>query len=229
MEFRRYGVYYAPPRGPLANFGAQWLGWDLDAGQPVAQPDWPHLPLPIEEITQTPRKYGFHATLKPPFRLAEGQTEAALMDAFDLLGTRSFHPIDNLRLSVTPLGRFLALTATGNTAQIGAMADMCVETLDVFRAPPTDSELNKRRQKGLSLNQERLLLTWGYPHVMEEFRFHMTLTGRLPKPVLPEVKAVLEGALQEILAEPFVIDCICLVGQDHDGQFHLIRRHSLSG
>lgn len=228
MVYRRYGVYYAPPPGPLATFGASWLGWDMEGGKPVAHPDIPGLPLPIEEITETPRKYGFHATLKPPFRLAEGRTEAELVEAVATLGGRTFHPVMGLALQVSQLGRFIALTAQGNTAQLGGLAAMCVETLDGFRAPPTEAELAKRRASGLSHSQEMMLLNWGYPYVMDEFRFHMTLTGKLPKSVLSATHAALETALAAVLSDPFMIDTICLVGEDNLGRFHLMHRHTLS-
>ncbi|MEL7254447.1 MAG: DUF1045 domain-containing protein [Pseudomonadota bacterium] len=228
MNFKRYAVYYAPPPGPLAEFGAAWLGWDMERGAAVAHPDLPGLPLPVEEITATPRKYGFHATLKPPFRLAEGRTEAELVEAVAILGSRTFHPVKDLRLNVTALGRFLALTAQGNVAQLSGLAAMCVETLDMFRAPAGEAELARRRGAGLSPGQEAMLVRWGYPYVMDEFRFHMTLTGKLPKAVLPEVHAVLDQALDGVIPDPFALDTICLVGEDDEGRFHLMHRHTLS-
>ncbi|MEM6588062.1 MAG: DUF1045 domain-containing protein [Pseudomonadota bacterium] len=228
MEFKRYAVYYAPPPGQLADFGAAWLGWDMTRGAPVAHPDFPGLPMPVEEITATPRKYGFHATLKPPFRLAEGRSEAELVEAVGILGSRTFHPVMDLQLSVTQLGRFLALTATGNTAQLGGLAAMCVERLDIFRAPAGEAELARRRGAGLSPGQEAMLMRWGYPYVMEEFRFHMTLTGKLPKTVLPELHSVLDKALEGVIRGPFTLDTICLVGEDDEGRFHLMHRHTLS-
>ncbi|MEO0371650.1 MAG: DUF1045 domain-containing protein [Pseudomonadota bacterium] len=227
MGYRRYAVYYVPPPGPFAAFGAAWLGWDLERGT-VAHPDMPSLPLPVEDITATPRKYGFHATLKPPFRLADGRTEGELMDAVDILGSRTFHPVMGLRLELVQLGRFLALKATGHTAQLGGLAAMCVETLDMFRAPASDGELARRRGAGLRPGQEAMLMRWGYPYVMDEFRFHMTLTGKLPKPVLTEVHAALDGALQDVVPDPFTLDTIALVGEDDAGRFHLIHRHTLS-
>ena len=150
------------------------------------------------------------------------------MQAVNILGARTFHPVMDLHLSLTQLGRFMALTASGNTAQLGGLAAMCVETLDVFRAPATPDELAKRRAGGLSQGQEAMLQRWGYPYVMDEFRFHMTLTGKLPKASLPGVRAVLDSALQGVLSDPFTLDTICLVGEDENGRFHLMHRHSLS-
>ena len=48
-----------------------------------------------------------------------------------------------------------------------------------FARPPGAAELERRRKAGLSAAQEKMLLRWGYPYVLDEFRFHLTLTGRL--------------------------------------------------
>ena len=48
----------------------------------------------------------------------------------------------------------------------------------------------RRLRSPLSPQQRELLVRYGYPYVHEEFRFHMTLTGRVPRPV--EVTAALE-------------------------------------
>ena len=77
--FARYAIYWAPDPGPLADWAARWLGWDPAGGMDLVHPDLPALPRPVAEITATPRKYGFHGTVKPPFRLAEG-TDAAELD-----------------------------------------------------------------------------------------------------------------------------------------------------
>ena len=87
-RFARYAVYYTPEPGPLADFGAAWLGWDIATGAEVAHPDLPGLPRPVAELTATPRKYGFHGTVKPPFRLAEGHDAEGLELAAQHLATR---------------------------------------------------------------------------------------------------------------------------------------------
>ncbi|MEN9060138.1 DUF1045 domain-containing protein [Ponticoccus litoralis] len=172
MSYARFAVYYLPPEGALSSFGARWLGWDVLTGR--AAPHWPEPGL--EAVTQTPRKYGFHATLKPPFRLAEGQTPEALDKAVAAMAARCA-PAPAEGLEVARLGSFLALVPQGDTAQIARIAATCVEALDEFRAPATEAELARRRAARLTPEQEALLSRWGYPYVMQAFRFHMTLTG----------------------------------------------------
>lgn len=227
MSYKRYAVYYTPSDEGFAHFGAEWLGWDIAAGAPVDQPDLPDLPAPLSELTATPRPYGFHGTIKPPFRLAEGTTEAALFEAFDRLCTQ-MPPATLDGLELATLGRFLALVVRGDDTPLKGMAAMAVETLDSFRAPPTAAELEKRRAAGLTERQDTHLQRWGYPYVMDDFRFHMTLSSKLPKDQLDAVHAVLAQRLHGRIPEPFVLDGLSLVGEGDDGHFHLIQRHGFA-
>jgi putative phosphonate metabolism protein len=171
----RVAIYYAPladdPLTPQAN---AWLGRDPVTGAPVAQP-----PIAgIEEVTAEPRRYGFHATLKPPMRLAEGRTWRELMTAVRAVAAR-VPPFDLPRLSVQDLWGFLALRETALCPALQALADACVEELDDFRAPPSEAELARRRAADLSAEQEAMVQRWGYPYVFGSWFFHMTLTQRL--------------------------------------------------
>lgn len=228
MEFRRYAVYFTPEaQTKLARWGAAWLGWDVTAGEMVAHPQIGGLPAPVAELTQTPRKYGFHATLKPPFRLAEGQSPEALGRAVERLA-KQCTPIALDGLQLTPLGRFLALVPLGTQTALEALAEMTVETLDDFRAPLTEAELERRRKGGLNPEQEEMLARWGYPYVMGQFRFHMTLTGKLPRDQIGPAQAALTTALHGVVPQPFPVDGLSLVGEAEDGRFHLIHRYALS-
>ncbi|EEE35722.1 putative xylose isomerase [Rhodobacteraceae bacterium KLH11] len=223
MSYTRFAIYYLPPAGPLADFGAAWLGWDVTRGCEMPGPDLPGL----QDITMTPRKYGFHGTLKPPFRLADGCTLADLKKAVSELAS-ALAPAQCDGLRVTPLGRFLALTIRGDTESLRRVAKACVRDLDGFRAPMSEAELARRRKPGLSARQTALLAEWGYPYVMEEFRFHMTLTGRMPKSDIPVWMGILQSQLPD-LPEPFVVDQIALCGEREDRRFELIHRHMLTG
>ncbi len=212
-----------PPEGPLSTFGASWLGWDIVNAADVPQFDVPGL----DDITMTPRKYGFHGTLKPPFRLNPGQTAEDLGTAVAAMAGR-IAPATCGGLRLSPLGRFLALTPFGALDQLPKVAEACVRDLDTFRAPASEAELTKRRAAGLSERQEALLTEWGYPYVMEEFRFHLTLTGRLPEEaVAPWTDAV--GRALPALPDPFVVDQVALCGERSDGRFELIQRYTLAG
>lgn len=225
-EFKRYAVYYLPPEGPLARFGAEWLGWDVVGGCPAAPPQ--EVTVDPRPLTETPRKYGFHATIKPPFRLAEGAEPAALGAAFAAFCAAQ--PRVTLQaLEVARLGRFLALVHAGEVTALNALAAAAVSKLDVYRAPPTAAELARRRQARLSPRQDALLTQWGYPYVMDQFRFHMTLTGKLPKAEAAALEEVLTTHLTPLLPTPFQIDSLSLVGEDAEGLFHEVTRCRLAG
>ncbi|MDU8913957.1 DUF1045 domain-containing protein [Aestuariicoccus sp. MJ-SS9] len=219
----RYAIYYMPRPGALAAFGAAWLGWDAEAAREVAQPEVED----IAALTEAPGKYGFHATLKPPFRLAEGRDVAQLEAAVAALAARTA-PGRADGLTLTRLGRFFALTPVGCAAGLARVAEACVTDLDSFRARPGSAELERRRKPGLTERQEALLRAWGYPYVLDQFRFHMTLSGKVPKARLEPVHEQIARHLPP-LPEPFVLEDICLNGEREDGRFELLRRYALSG
>ncbi|MBL9059003.1 MAG: DUF1045 domain-containing protein [Mangrovicoccus sp.] len=228
MTYHRYAIYVTPRPGPLAGFGAAWLGWDASAGTPCPHPLVPGLPRPVAEITAAPRRYSFHGTIKPPFRLAAGSEAGALAEALAAFcaGTAA---VSMAGLGLVRLGRFLALAPVGETADLNALAAAVVAGFDAFRAAPDAAELDRRRAQRLTMRQEALLQRWGYPHVMEEFRFHMTLTGPLPPAELAAVEAALAPVLAPLLPVPFRIDALSLLGEDGEGRFHLIARVPLTG
>ncbi|MBZ8119919.1 DUF1045 domain-containing protein [Roseovarius sp. LXJ103] len=223
MSYSRFAIYYVPPVGAWADFGASWLGWDVLHGREAPQPDMPGL----DDITMTPRKYGFHATLKPPFRLAEGQDVQALKAAVSDLAVK-LAPAICEGLELTTLGGFLALTPQNDMQAVRRVAGACVRALDRFRAPALEAELARRRKVGLSPPQEALLAQWGYPYVMEEFRFHMTLTARLPQGEIAVWSAALRRHMPD-LPSPFVLDQIALCGEREDGRFEVLHRYKLTG
>jgi len=227
-RYQRYGVYFLPPDGDLADFGAQWLGWDIARGVARDHPGIEGLGKPIRQLTRKPRRYGFHATLKPPFHLAGDMSPDALDAAIAGL-CAGLKPVMLKALKPARIGGFVALVPQGETGALDALAAELVRGLDGFRAPPSAMELAKRRLRGLSPAQEANLMAWGYPHVMEEFRFHMTLTGSVGDDQAARVQAALEPVFADLLPAPFPIDAISLVGEDTDKCFHLIHRYALGG
>lgn len=224
--YHRYGIYVVP-EGAFYRAGSAWLGWDSVTGQPLAQPALDGLPRPVADMTAKPRKYGLHGTVKPPFRLADGTTEAGLRSAVAETCAR-LSAVEVPALSVRRLGGFVAVVPTEPCPQVAEMAGPVVKGLDAFRAPPTEAELAKRRKSGLTPRQEALLAKWGYPYVLDEFRFHITLTGKLGSEAAP-VAARLHAHFAPVLPQPFRVGSLCLMGEDEAGRFHLLHRYTLSG
>lgn len=226
--YDRYAIYYAPEPGPLSDFAAAWLGWDARLGGQIPHPVVAGLPRAVSEITQTPRKYGFHGTIKPPFRLAQGCTADALHQA---AGEVCAHlgPVTLPGLMLRRLGGFLALVPEGEQTALAALAARIVEALDRFRAPPDAAEIARRQPDGLTPAQRAHLDRWGYPYVMDQFQFHLTLTGNLPPSEAEATRAVLAPLIAPLLPRPFRVTSLCLFGQATDGRFHLLHRYPLGG
>ena len=225
--YRRYAIYTAPS-GPLGRFGSAWLGWDAEAGSDVPHPEISGLPRPASELTATPRKYGFHGTMKPPFQLADGCSGSDLDAA--LAGFAAGQPaVGPIPLALTRIGPFLALTPRDATPALDALAAATVREFDRFRAPPRPDELARRRAAGLSARQQALMAKWGYPYVMEEFRFHLTLTGRLSPEDTIATETALAPYIAPLLEDPYPLGDLALFGEAPDGRFHMLRRHRLTG
>jgi len=225
--FKRYG-FYVVPEGALYRAGADWLGWDSIAGTEVAQPDLPGLPDAPGVLTATPRRYGFHGTIKPPFHLAAG-TDAQALDTAARAVCAPRAPVVIPRMEVRRLGGFVAIVPAAPSDDLAAMASAAVAALDPFRAPPSEADLARRRKTGLTERQEALLTRWGYPYVMEEFRFHMTLTGKLAPDAADTTRAVLAAHFAPHLPAPFIVSGLSLMGEDADGRFHHLHRYTFSG
>src|SRR5215475_1248503 len=180
MIDRRYAIYFVPdPDTALYRFGAAVLGYDCFTGADIPTLD----ALPVDagawrELTHEPRRYGFHATLKAPFRLAAGRAEAELASEF-VEFSRSIAVAPTIEPAVCLLQRFIAIVPATVCAGLGRLAESCVEHFDGFRAPLTSAERSKRLAAPLTARQRGHVEHWGYPYVFEDFRFHMTLTGAI--------------------------------------------------
>lgn len=223
-DWRRHAIYFAPARGSrLARFGAEWLGWDPESGREVVRRNVAGV---AADAVATPARYGFHATLKAPFRLAEGTDEAGL-DAAAAEVAASAEAF-SLRLRVACLGSFVALVPVSAPPGLTALEAALVTRLDRFRAPLTETEIARRRPERLCGQERQNLSRWGYPFVGPQFRFHMTLTGPLPADEAERVRGVLESALAELLAEGVPVTQVSRFSEAVDGRFHLVRRFSLA-
>jgi hypothetical protein len=222
----RIALYYAPEaHDPLHERASAWLGRDAVSGAILPQ----NLVqgVDIQEITADARGYGFHATLKPPFRL-QGDVQAALQTARDFAARTASFTLPPLH--ITDLDGFLALREAAPCPALQALADGAVSALDAHRAPATEAEIARRKPEKLSLRQREYLAAWGYPYVFAEWRFHMTLTRRLT----PAEKAIILPAVTEALGDaPALtrsVSDICIFAQAAPGApFTILERLKLRG
>lgn len=226
MKPHRIALYYAPATDdPLHGCASAWLGRDAATGAALSQ--IPVAGIDIAEITADARGYGFHATLKPPFRL-QGDVRAALQTAQQFAERTA--PFALPPLQITDLDGFLALRESLPCPALNALADDAVTALDAHRAPPTEAEIARRKPEQLNPRQREYLQDWGYPYVFAEWRFHMTLTRRLT----PTEKAIILPAVSEALggapALSRTVSDICVFAQAAPGApFTILERLTLRG
>jgi ribose 1,5-bisphosphokinase len=218
----RYAIYFAPqPGSAWAAAGGSWLGRDVAKCEEFSQERIVGIPpLLLAKLTADARRYGFHATLKAPFHLAEGYTEEhlqAMARAFCDTQTSFILHTPQVR----PIADFLALRPDPADEHTATLAMRCVNYFDLLRAAPNESELTKRRVRGLSPRQETLLQRWGYPYTEEEYRFHMTLTDDLSTvddDVVYDLRKAAERHFAELIATtPLTVDAITIFREEQQG------------
>jgi putative phosphonate metabolism protein len=232
VSLPRYALYYAPrAEESLAAAAAQWLGYSPETGQMRAQPSLSEFVSErLAELTAEPRLYGFHGTLKAPFALVDEATERDLLDAAGRFAA-SRRAVIVPSMALAELGSFLAMVPGDRCGELQDLADNCVIEFDEFRRPANEAELARRRMAALSPRQEELLMRWGYPYVLEQWRFHLTLTGRVVDP--HERKALmtaLRSRFAAFLDRPLQMRELCVFRQPAQGQpFIVLARFRLGG
>ncbi|MEA2116770.1 MAG: DUF1045 domain-containing protein [Thermodesulfobacteriota bacterium] len=216
----RFALYYAPsPSSLLWELGSRWLGYDALGGERIRQVRCSGLdPERLYEITLIPRRYGLHATLKPPFRLAaDSEVEMLRLAISDFTSRRT--PFVLPPLSLRRINDFFCLGPEKQTRPLAELASECVLNFDRFRAPLTTCDLARRSINMLTPVEKHNLITWGYPYVLEQFRFHITLTSRITDAAEKEViHTVLSEMFAPVLGVPLVMDAICLFVEPASGQ-----------
>jgi Protein of unknown function (DUF1045) len=231
---RRFAIYAAPgigsadPTGLLLREKAeQWLGRSATGATvtPGVPAGWTR--AAVDTMTANARRYGFHATLKSPFRLAEGRTPEELDAAVARFAADSAVALIP-KLSLARLAGFFALMPGAEAPGLRALAGETVRRFDCFRAPATGGELARRNPASLTPRQRKLLETWGYPYVFDEFRFHLTLTDRIPDGQHRRVERALSDWFAVLLGSTVSVEALALFREDEPGTpFMLHATHHL--
>ncbi len=225
----RYAIYYAAaPDTDLDRFGARLLGYDAFSGKDLPFPDGVLQMAPDwRELTRDPRKYGFHATLKAPLSLAPGKTETEFLAACEAFANTP-RPAPVIRPVVDSISGFIAVVPAEPSTELERLASDCTSEFDSFRARLTPEDRTRRNPSALTERQCGHLDRWGYPYVMEDFRFHMTLTGRLDAERREPVLRMLRNSFSAIGIKTLAIDGIALFRQDDaDSRFRIVRHWKL--
>lgn len=198
-EYERYAVYFSPePETALAKFGSKWLGLDIASNKIQASPT---------PYVESPRRYGFHATLKAPMRLADGVGFNDFRSGVERLASQ-LKSIELGVLRLDQIGDFLALKTDHKYHEaVSDIAWRCTKELDIFRAPLSHEERKKR--SNLTPAESENLERWGYPYVNDSFRFHMTLTSSLSQ---DDLTTAIKTVAPMVPDETTKLNSICIFG-----------------
>lgn len=219
----RYAIYLAPEaESALGRFVNSVIGYDANSGEDVPQSSASDLPHGVwEEIASDPRRYGAHATLKAPFRLAHNcDLEELKHDLAEFAaGWRAFNlgPLVVTCITRETGGGFVALAQQNISRDLSTLAAATVVRFDRFRAPLTAAEIARHRPERFTKRQRRNLKDYGYPFILDDFTFHITLTNVLASPE-PITRALADRFAMEVGAVNFCVAALYLFEQTTLGE-----------
>lgn len=214
----RYALYFSPPKDdPLTGAASLWLGRNAFTGETYPAPEYEQLGAAEQfELTADPRRYGFHATIKAPFSLASSVTEEDLMTVAEDFAQRT-QAFEIPELVLGQLGRFFALVPGSLHQPLQDFAAKVVRSFEPFRAALSEADMARRNPEKLSDSQRAHLQRWGYPYVMEDFGFHMTLSGQVPETRAQVMKAILTERFADFIGRPLSISGLAVFIEETRG------------
>lgn len=222
----RYALYFMLPTShPLGFAGAAWLRCDAFSDNAMRSTE--HYDR-LVTLTAKPRRYGFHGTIKAPFRLAPSQNEAGLLAAFsDFCANQTAFTLP--RLALSRLGSFYALVPDCDVSELQNLAGETVTFFEPFRAELTPAEIKKRNPKKLSEPERKNLMQWGYPYVFDTFRFHMTLSDSVGNGEDAWLRTLLDLQFPPALLANIPIHSLALVIEPAPGEpFEVLAQETFS-
>lgn len=205
-----------PAAAALRRRAESWLGRAVDGAnvQATLPEGWGR--DEINDITVEARRYGFHGTLKAPFRLARGSALDEIEAEAEAFAA-GYAPVEVSDLTLAIMDNFFALVPGKRPTELHALADAVVEHFDRFRAPASPAEIARRSPSSLPVRQRELLTQWGYPYVLDEFRFHLTITDRIATDRQCDVHGTLDAWFAESLGRTLLIDALALFTEAEPG------------
>lgn len=230
MDCVRYAIWWVPrPETALGRFGADWTGWCADRGVTQARRALSALSRPRAGVPGAVRLRGLHATVCPPFRLAEGRSPWALENALAELARRTA-PIRLPRLHLTvDGGRVVLAPMRPNEALTrllaGAAEAVMPSVVSAGYAALTGDGLVAA---GGIVLPDRPVAQAAAPAVPQ--RFGVALTDRMAPAEAAEIVAELAPVLGPVLLRPQTLADLALVGDPGGGRpWRLLDRFTLDG
>ena len=235
-NYKRVAIYFLPKKNSsLENFGKNLLGRDINKKKKISLTRRQKYFInrgftyfdELKDYCEEPAKYGFHATLKAPFRLKRNVKTKNFYDVISHIAAQhSRFKIKGLKIVYSKKFTFI-ISRKPNKLLINLENDL-VKHLDTFRAELNKTEIKKRIPDSLTFKQNKYLKEWGYPFVFDQFKFHMTLMNQNNNKLSNKQKLELEKLIYKISNNVIEFNEISLLGENKNGHFEEIKRFKLN-
>ncbi len=235
-KYSRFAIYYAPPKGSvLEEFGKYWFGWDplvakfINNKQRINYLNRFGIKnlKSIDNNILMAKKYGFHGTLIPPFKLNNNYNRKKLFKKIEVVA-KKYKKFNFYKFKLKKIDNFYAFVQSKKNNNINKLSNRLVRELFKFRSPLTKKEIDRRNPSKLSKLQLSILYKWGYPYLMSQFNFHMTLASEVSGNKLYFELKKIEKNKEIILNETNDFDKIYIFGENQKGMFENLENFSLS-
>lgn len=227
MSKPRYAIYFVPEQTTrLGQFGDHWFGRtsekllveEVVTGLSVER---------YQKIIQSPRHYGFHGTLKAPFELHSNYNFQHLDTALTEF-CNTFSPFNIGALALRAIADFIALVPENDLRQLQQLHQRLIKELNNLRAPLSNYDRDRFIARNLTHDQEGYLDRYGYPFVLNSFKFHLTLTSSLPEQERTACFKLLDNMTADFRHEVVPVNRICLFKQKtRQAPFFIVKEYTL--
>ena len=235
-NYKRVAIYFLPKKNSsLENFGKNLLGRDINKKKKISLTRRQKYFInrgftyfdELKDYCEEPAKYGFHATLKAPFRLKRNVKTKNFYDVISHIAAQhSRFKIKGLKIVYSK--KFTFITSRKPNKLLINLENDLVKHLDTFRAELNKTEIKKRIPDSLTFKQNKYLKEWGYPFVFDQFKFHMTLMNQNNNKLSNKQKLELEKLIYKISNNVIEFNEISLLGENKNGYFEEIKRFKLN-
>ena len=157
-KYSRYAIYYAPPKeSNLEEFGRYWFCWDPNSAKSIKNKQRINYLngfgiknlKNIDKNVLIAKKYGFHGTLIPPFKLNKNYSTNLLFKKTEDIA-KKFKKFKFYKFKLKKINNFYAFVQNKKNNNINKLSNRLVRELFKFRSPLTKKEIDRRNPSKLS-------------------------------------------------------------------------------
>ena len=229
INANRYAIYFAPSEtSKIGQFGRLLL--KRTAKKMVDEGMLTDLPKELHrKIIKTPQHYGFHGTLKAPFELHPDYNLYHL-DTTLIKFCSSFPDFSIKSLKLQIIAEFIALVPNGEVERLYQLHRKLTEEFNYLCGPLSDFDRDRFLARGLTNGQKKYLCRYGYPFILDSFKFHLTLTSSLTENEQTTCLELLDNMIVDFKDERLSVDRVCLFKQEtRKSPFFMVKEYNLQG